>query len=304
MKSLTLGYSPCPNDTFIFYAMIHGKIDTQNLSFNEILLDVETLNQKALKAELDITKISYAAYGRLRENYCLLRSGGALGRGCGPLVVAKNEYTMEELRGKKIAIPGKLTTAYLLLQLFDPAFIRAYSNNLYGRGNPAPAFVRAGLPRPYPIIIEMPFHKIMDAVVNEEVDAGLIIHESRFTYPSHGLKQLLDLGSWWEKETGLPIPLGGIIAKRTLGKSLIKQADKLLKQSVEYAFSNRIEPMAYIKEHSQELSDDVINQHINLYVNDFSLDVGDEGEKAVAELISRAEESGIIPKSNQPMFIS
>ncbi|MBI4681508.1 MAG: 1,4-dihydroxy-6-naphthoate synthase [Nitrospirae bacterium] len=299
MKSISLGYSPCPNDTFIFYAMIHGKIDTGGLSFNEVLLDVETLNRKALKAELDISKISYAAYGRLRENYCLLRSGGALGRGCGPLVVAKKKYAMEELRGKKIAVPGKLTTAYLLLQLLDPAFIRAYGN---GRDYPAPT----PTPNPQsltPVVIEMPFHKIMDAVVNEEVDAGLIIHESRFTYPSYGLKQVIDLGRWWEKETGLPIPLGGIIAKRTLGESSIKQIEKLLKQSVEYAFSNRIEPMSYIKMHSQELSDDIINQHINLYVNNFSLDVGEEGEKAVTELISRAEKAGIIPKSNQPIFI-
>ncbi|MBI5663485.1 MAG: 1,4-dihydroxy-6-naphthoate synthase, partial [Nitrospirae bacterium] len=167
-------------------------------------------------------------------------------------------------------------------------------------------FTRTGLepaPTLAPIFVEMPFHKIMDAVANEEVDAGLIIHESRFTYPSYGLKQVIDLGSWWEKETGLPIPLGGIIAKRSLGESLIRQVDGLLKQSVEYAFSNRTEPMDYIKKHSQELSDDVINQHIDLYVNGFSIDVGDEGGKAVAELISRAEESRIIPKSKLPAFI-
>ncbi|HDH05145.1 MAG TPA: 1,4-dihydroxy-6-naphthoate synthase [Nitrospirae bacterium] len=280
MKSVSLGYSPCPNDTFIFYAMIHGKIESENLEFKEILLDVETLNRKALDIELDLTKISYHAFGHLREKYCLLRAGGALGRGCGPLVISKNEYTMEELRNKKIAVPGKLTTAYLLLQLYDSNFSMHPSN-----------------------LLEMPFHEIIDAVAGDKVDAGLIIHESRFTFPSYGLKEIIDLGQWWEKETGLPIPLGGIIAKRSLGRDINKKINKILRQSVEYAFSNRDEPMNYIKEHSQELSDDVINRHINLYVNDDSVDIGQEGERAVIELLSRAEEAGIIPKVKQPVFV-
>ncbi len=287
MKSISLGYSPCPNDTFIFYAMIHGKIDTKNLTFKENLLDVETLNQKALNTEFDLTKVSYHAFGHLRRKYCLLRAGGALGKGCGPLVISKNNYTMEELRGKRIAIPGKLTTAYLLLQLYDPIFSH----------QPSVAGVQ------HLNLVEMPFHKIIDSISNEEVDAGLIIHESRFTYPSYGLKQIIDLGDWWEKETGLPIPLGGIIAKQSLGSELNEKINKILRQSVEYAFSNRSEPISYIKEHSQELSDDVINQHIDLYVNDFSIDVGQEGEKAVSELLSRAEDARIIPKSKQPVFI-
>lgn len=286
MKTISLGYSPCPNDTFIFYAMIHGKIDTGGLSFNEVLLDVETLNQKALNAELDITKTSYAAYGHLRDNYTLLRSGGALGRGCGPLLVAKNKYTMEELRHKRIAIPGRLTTAYLLLQLFDPAF---------GRDYPAPTLDPCPLPLA-PVFIEMPFHRIMEAVANDKVDAGLIIHESRFTYPSYGLKQIMDLGEWWEKDTGLPIPLGCIIARRSLGDELNMQIDRTIRQSAEYAFSNRTESMTYIKRHSQEFSDDVIKQHIDLYVNDFSLDIGEEGGEAVSELISRAEKAGVVPR--------
>ena len=287
MKTLTLGYSPCPNDTFIFYALIHRQIDTGDLKFKEVLLDVETLNQKALNAELDLTKISYHAFGYLQDKYSLLRAGGALGRGCGPLVVTKHAYTMKELQGKKIAIPGKLTTAFLLLQLFDPAFIRAYSNT-----PPAP------YPLPLlPVIIEMPFNEIMDAVAREEVDAGLIIHESRFTYPSYGLKRVIDLGEWWEKETGLPIPLGCIIAKKTLGEDLNKTINELIRQSVEYAFQNRNEPAEYIKIHSQELSDEVINRHIDLYVNDYSLDIGQDGNKAVKELLSRAEDAGIIPRS-------
>jgi len=255
--------------------MVHGKIDTGGLFFNKVLLDVETLNQKALDSELDITKISYAAYGHLRDKYTLLRSGGALGRGCGPLIVAKRVYSMSELRNKRIAIPGKLTTAFLLLRLFNPAFTR---------------------------FIEMPFDRIMDAVSAGEVDAGLIIHESRFTYPSYGLKKIMDLGEWWEKETGLPIPLGGIIARRDLGDELASQTVNLIKQSVEYAFSNRSITMKYIKGHAQELSEDVINQHIDLYVNDYSLDLGEEGERAVREFIARAEQAGIIPAANLPLF--
>lgn len=295
MKTLSLGYSPCPNDTFIFYALVHHLIDTGNLKFKELLLDVETLNRKALNAELDLTKISYHAFGHLREKYCLLRSGGALGRGCGPLVVAKQDYTMEELRCKRIAIPGRLTTAFLLLQLYEPAFVGQTQ-----RSAPAPDTKLRTLNSAF---IEMPFHEIMHAVVNEEVDAGLIIHESRFTYPSYGLRKIIDLGEWWEEETGLPIPLGGIIAKRSLGDNLNIEIGMLIKQSVEYAFNNRTEPAEYIKRHSQELSDDVINQHINLYVNEYSIDLGPEGEKAVKEFLTRAEDAKIIPKSGNPAFI-
>ena len=228
MQSISLGYSPCPNDTFIFYAMMHGKINTDNLQFDEVILDVEALNQKALNAELDITKISYHAFGHLRDQYCLLRSGSALGRGCGPLVISKKEHSLKELRNKKIAIPGRLTTAYMLLQLCDPAFQFDASR-----------------------ILVMPFDKIMESVEAGEADAGLIIHESRFTYSSYGLKQVIDLGEWWESETGLPIPLGGIIARRSLGEELINNIDSLLKQSIEYAFNNRNEPAGYIKQHSQ-----------------------------------------------------
>jgi len=279
MKNISIGYSPCPNDTFIFYALTHNKINTGGLRFDEVLLDVETLNQKALNAELDVTKISYAAFGHLRKDYCLLRSGGALGRGCGPLVVSKHAYEMEDLRDKRVAIPGNLTTAFLLLQLYDNAF-RSSS------------------------IFPMPFHEIMQAVSRGDVDAGVIIHESRFTYQSYGLSAIIDLGDWWEKEAGLPIPLGGIIARRSLGNKMIKQIDDSIKQSILYAFDNRQTPVDYIKQHSQELSDDVINQHINLYVNDFSVDLGEEGEKAVSELLAMAEDAKIIPEINNSVFIS
>ncbi len=265
MKSLTLGYSPCPNDTFIFYALIHDKIDTKNLKFKETLLDVETLNQKALHTELDLTKISYHAFGHMRKNYCLLRAGGALGRGCGPLVIAKNEYAMEELRGKKIAIPGKLTTAYLLLQLYNPDF-RLQTSDL----------------------LEMPFDKIIDAVAKEEVDAGLIIHESRFTYADHGLVMVADLGDWWEAETALPVPLAGICARADLDVDTVAAAEAGIRASVEYAFAHPEASREYVRAHSQELSDEVCAAHIALYVNEFSVDLGDEGRAAIDRLAGAA----------------
>jgi 1,4-dihydroxy-6-naphthoate synthase len=266
--TLSLGYSPCPNDTFIFYALVHGRIDTAGLGFREMLLDVETLNQKALNAELDITKVSFHAFAFLKENYTLLRSGGALGRGGGPLVVAKRETSMEELKGKRIAVPGRLTTAYLLLQLYDPALAAD--------------------------VVVMPFDRILDAVSSGVVDAGLIIHESRFTYPAYGLLELIDLGRWWEGDTGLPLPLGCIIARRNLGSDVTHTVDMLVRKSVEYAFAHRETTKDYIKAHSREIDDAVIEQHIHLYVNDYSLDLGSEGMAAVEELFKRAEARGIL----------
>ncbi len=276
MRDLTLGYSPCPNDTFIFYALAHGKIDTDQLGFKEILDDVETLNRMAWLSRLDITKASFHAYGHLRETYCMLRSGGALGKGCGPLVVAREDYEMRDLKSRTIAIPGGLTTAFLLLRIFDDSFKKN--------------------------IKIMPFHTIVEAVKNSEVDAGLIIHESRFTYHRAGLKKIIDLGDWWEKETRLPIPLGGILAKRKLGDDLIRRVDRVLRRSIEYAFSHRGEPLSYVKRHAQEMEDDVVENHIRLYVNNYSLDIGDDGTKAVEEIFRKAEERGIIKKSLMPLF--
>lgn len=275
MHRLTLGYSPCPNDTFIFYGLTHGRIACPEVSFNERLEDVETLNRLALAKELDLTKISYHALGHLRQDYCLLRSGGALGRGCGPLVVAKQTTDMQQLRGRRIAIPGQLTTANLLLQL-------------YGEG--------------YNNLLILPFHEIMAAVCSGQADAGVIIHESRFTYQQQGLQQVLDLGQWWEEDTGCPIPLGGILAKRSLGAKLIRQIDRALRASVEYAFAHPQQPQEYIKQHAQELDDKVIRNHIELYVNDFSVDLGAEGVQAVETLFARAEKRGIIPACKLPLF--
>jgi len=276
MQNLTLGYSPCPNDTFIFYPMVHGLVGSPELSFSERLEDVETLNRLALKGELDITKISCHLLGYIRKDYCLLRSGGALGRGCGPLVVSRRFTRMGELKGRRIAVPGRYTTAYLLLRLFDPELDS---------------------------FIFLPFHEIMGAVANGEADAGVIIHESRFTFSGHGLTRLLDLGDWWENETGHPIPLGGIVAKRSLGEETVTILERILRASVEYAFAHPGAANAYIRAHSQEMSDEVCAAHIELYVNRFSLDLGKEGEAAVTALLSRAEAAGLVPSSPESIFL-
>jgi len=273
---LSLGYSPCPNDTFIFHALTHGEVNLPGITVRESLEDVETLNLRAMRAELDLTKVSFHALAHLRENYCLLRSGGALGRGCGPLVVTKGPASMDSLKGKKIAAPGRYTTALLLLKLYD----RGYDN-----------------------IAIMPFDRIMDAVSSGEADAGLVIHEGRFTYEGRGLHKVMDLGEWWEADTGLPIPLGGILARRALGPDVIHKVEAGIRESINYACSHRDLVMPYIREHAQELDDQVIESHIALYVNDFSLDLGEDGVRAVEALFERAMARGVIPGSYTPLFI-
>jgi 1,4-dihydroxy-6-naphthoate synthase len=275
-NSLTLGFSPCPNDTFMFYPLVHGLVDTGGYCFNERLEDVETLNKLAVKGVLDVTKVSYAALGHFREQYALLRAGSALGRGCGPLLVAREPLDPAALQGKTIAIPGRYTTAHLLMRLYAPSL---------------------------DTFLEMPFHEIMEAVMTGQVDAGVIIHESRFTYQGFGLHQLLDLGQWWENETGLPIPLGGIVAKRSLGAATIRTIEQALAAGVDYARSNPEAATRYIREHAQEMSEQVCAAHIGLYVNDFSQQLGAEGEQAIAELLRRAESAGLIPASEAPLFI-
>lgn len=274
-KELTLGYSPCPNDTYIFYALVRGKVPVPGITFRERLEDVETLNQLALDDTLDITKISYHALGHLRERYALLRSGGALGRGCGPLIVARPGTRIEDLRCGTVAIPGRLTTAWLLLQLFD----RGLNN-----------------------VVVMTFDRIMQSVADGTVTAGLIIHESRFTYPLYKLDMLLDLGAWWERYSGLPIPLGGILGKRSLGTETLVKVEQAIRESLRFARAHPAEVLAYVKEHSQEMDEAVMKSHIDLYVNDFSRDLGSEGVAAVERLFAEAEKRGIFPPSDMPIF--
>lgn len=272
---LTLGFSPCPNDTFMFYPLVHGLVDTAGLTFRERLEDVETLNRLALSGELDVTKVSYHALGHIRDEYALLRSGSALGRGCGPLLVARDNLDPANLRGRRIAVPGQYTTALLLLRLLDPRLDN---------------------------FILMPFNEIMDALLSGKADAGLIIHESRFTYREAGLHKLVDLGEWWEGETGLPIPLGGIVTRRSLGADTIAVIERALRDGVVYSRSHPAEAAGYIREHAQEISDEVCAAHIGLYVNDFSTELGEDGERAIDCLLKRAENSGIIPRFTKSLF--
>ncbi len=273
-QEYSLGYSPCPNDTFIFYALVRGRLPGAP-RFREILEDIQTLNEMAGSAGLDVVKVSFHALAYLRNEYCLLHSGGALGRGCGPMVVAREALSPEELGGLRVAIPGALTTAALLLRLFAPEM-------------PAPAI--------------LPFHEIMPAVSDGRVDAGVIIHESRFTYPDYGLRQVVDLGEWWEQETGRPIPLGGIAARRKLGAGTIAAIDRALRRSVEYAHAHPEETREYVAAHAQEMEREVVESHIALYVNDFTLEYGSEGTAAIKELMRRAARAGIVAAGDEPLF--
>ncbi|MBZ0154728.1 MAG: 1,4-dihydroxy-6-naphthoate synthase [Alphaproteobacteria bacterium] len=275
---IRLGFSPCPNDTFIFYALAHRKTDARGLSFHLIIEDVETLNRLALRREAEVLKVSCHAYSSLRDDYVFLRSGGAMGRGCGPLLVAKSPGRPGDLRGGRIGIPGRLTTAFLLLQLFLSS-----ADEDHRQGD-----------MPY-TFVEMPFHRIMGAVREGKLDAGLIIHESRFTYPAYGLVEIADLGVWWEQETGLPLPLGGIIAKKSLGPSVLQTLEELIRDSIAYSRAHEDEAMHYIKHHAQELSEEVIRNHIALYVNEYTLDSGDEGRAALEELMKRRETAPLSP---------
>jgi len=256
---LSLGFSPCPNDTFIFDALVNHKIDTEGFDFDVHLEDVQTLNEWALQGKLDFSKISYGVLPLVLNEYIVLNSGGALGKGVGPLLITKYEAVSTNIDDQTIAIPGENTTAHLLFSLAYPAA----KNKIFKI-----------------------FNEIEDAVLNEEVHAGVIIHENRFTYHLKGLHKIVDLGEYWEEQLKVPVPLGGIIAKRSLDKKLIQQVDGLIRKSVEYAFEHHHKELAeYVKQHAQEMSEDVMRQHINLYVNNFSIALEEDGKKAVLKLI-------------------
>lgn len=269
-KELSLGYSPCPNDTYIFHALVHGLIPLEKVTFAQpILDDVETLNGWALKAKLDVTKLSFHALGHVLDKYVMLSSGAALGRGCGPLLVTRPGHRVD-LSSSIIAIPGRYTTAAMLLKLYAPEA----KNHMVLR-----------------------FEEIMPAIVEGRVDAGVIIHESRFTYQDLGLKSIQDLGEWWEDLTGLPIPLGCIAARRSLGIEVITEVDRAIRASLAQAWQYPEKSMEYIRKHAQEMQDNVLQDHIRLYVNDFSSRIGDEGKEAVTELFQRGRDAGIFPEA-------
>lgn len=277
MSKISLGFSTCPNDTFIFDAMVHHKIDTEGLEFDVFLGDVEELNNKALNSELDVTKISYHAFSKIADNYLLLDSGSALGFKNGPLLISKHKIYPDELNDIKIAIPGLNTTANLLLSIVFP---NAKNKKEYL------------------------FSDIEDVVMSNEVDAGLIIHENRFTYEKKGLKKIIDLGEYWEKETGLPIPLGGIAVNRNLNYDFQLKINRVLKRSVEFAFENPKSAYPYIKQHAQEMDEEIMYKHIELYVNDFTKDLGMDGREAIKVLYERAISSGVLPEMNKQIFLT
>ncbi|OWY20969.1 1,4-dihydroxy-6-naphthoate synthase [Sphingobacteriales bacterium UPWRP_1] len=268
MQTLTLGFSPCPNDTFLFDALVNGKIDTGNLRFTPVIADVEELNRRAFANSLHITKLSYHALGHLLPNYELLNAGSALGNNCGPLLIAKQPLTTTEVNAAQIAIPGKYTTANFLLGL---AYPQATNKHV------------------------MLFSEIENTVISGKADAGLIIHENRFTYQSRGLVKIADLGEFWETQTQLPIPLGGIAIQRHLPLHLKQQVDRLLRQSVQYAFDHPAETMPYVRSYAQEMDEAVMMQHIQLYVNQYSLNLGEKGLLAVNTLFEKAQQLGLIP---------
>ncbi len=252
--SLSIGFSPCPNDTYIFYALVHGAIDTGGLDFHPLLADVQELNEMALHGQLDITKISFHAFRQLTDQYVLLDSGSALGNDCGPILIAAEALRPEDLDGKRVAIPGEHTTAHFLLDYFLPVSVEKHF---------------------------MLFSEIEPAVAAGEVDAGVIIHENRFTFRDRGLVEVQDLGAYWEQKSGHPIPLGGILGHRRLPHDVLTKVEKLIRQSIEYAHQHPEEVIPYVRQYAQEMTEPVMWQHIRLYVNPYSLSLGDKGRRAI-----------------------
>jgi len=276
---LTIGFSPCPNDTFIFDALINKKIDTGDLSFEAVLEDVQTLNNYARAGRLDISKISYGVLPLVLGEYIVLTAGGALGKGVGPLLISKNDIAVtENINDKTIVIPGENTTAHMLFSL---AYPKAQQKKF---------------------II---FSDIEEAVLNGRADLGVIIHENRFTYQQKGLRKVIDLGEYWEQQTQYRIPLGGIVMKRSFSTALQKKADALIRKSVEYAFTNYPILAGYVKQHSQEMEEKVMRQHIDLYVNDYSIDLAEEGKKAVRKLLTVYQQvnPAITPPVQENLFV-
>jgi 1,4-dihydroxy-6-naphthoate synthase len=276
--TLTLGFSPCPNDCFMFDAMVHRRIDLEGLEFDVRLADIEALNAAAFAGDVDVTKLSFHAYAYCADDYVLLDAGSALGRNCGPLLISQRPISPEEVAAGqlRIAIPGKYTTANFLLSL---AFPQATDKS------------------------ECLFSDIEDGVLDGRFDAGLIIHENRFTYAERGLKKIIDLGEFWESETGAAIPLGGIVISRRLPADVRERMNRVMRRSVEYAFANREASLPFVRAHAQAMSDDVMYKHIDLYVNDYSVDLGVDGRRAVEVLFERARNSGVIPDMREGLFL-
>lgn len=275
---LSLGFSPCPNDCFMFDAIVHQRIDLEGLAFDVVMDDVETLNRRAFGGDIAVTKLSYHAFAHCADKFALLDAGSALGRGCGPLLIAKREISQPEVAtgALRIAIPGVYTTANFLLQLAFPA----------ARNRTA-----------------LVFSEIEAAVLDGRFDAGLIIHENRFTYEAKGLRKIIDLGEFWEENTGAPIPLGGIVIKRDLPASVQVAMNRIMRRSVEFAFAHPDASRDFVRAHAQEMSEEVMRRHIELYVNQYSVDLGLDGRRAVELLFERAAAAGVIAPL-PPLFLT
>lgn len=274
---LTLGFSPCPNDTFIFDAMVHNRIDTEGLTFDCIMEDVEALNHRAFRKELAITKLSYHAFAYVVDDYALLEAGSALGNGVGPLLIAKTEDVKNTINTSLIAIPGKFTTANFLCSL---AFPEAQNKK------------------------ELVFHEIEGAILRGDVAAGVIIHENRFTYQNHGLVKLMDLGEFWETTTGMPIPLGGIVVRRDLPMDIQQKVERVMRRSVQYAFANPEASADFVAQYAQEMEVAVRKKHIDLYVNHFTEGLGTVGRAAVTTLFEMAKTRSVIPNYTSQIFLN
>jgi 1,4-dihydroxy-6-naphthoate synthase len=275
MKKMKIGFSPCPNDTFIFDALIHDKIDTEGLKFEVIMADVEELNQRAFRGDLAITKLSYHAFFHVLKTYVMMDSGSALGTNCGPLLI-KNQGDSNPLSEDLIAIPGKYTTANFLLNFAFPSLQHKK---------------------------EMLFSDIESAVRENEVKAGLIIHENRFTYSDRGFEKVSDLGAYWEQETNTPIPLGGIAIDRSLDRDIQHKVQRLIRKSISYAFENPMDSSAFVRANAQEMNEDVMRKHIDLYVNDYSLSLGEKGKEAVGKMYDFMLAKGHVKSSENLLFI-
>ncbi len=264
---IRLAHSPDSDDAFMFYALAAGKIETGAYRFKHSLEDIETLNQKALRGEYEVTAVSIHAYAYVAGRYALLPSGASMGDRYGPMIVAREPITPDELKGKRIAVPGKMTSAYLALSLFRPGF-------------------------DYLVI---PFDRIIDAVVRGEVDAGLLIHEGQLTYAREGLHKVVDLGEWWYRETGLPLPLGGNAIRRDLGPVHIREISRLLRTSIRYALDHREEALGHAMQFARNLDVRLADRFVGMYVNDWTLDYGEEGRRSVRLFLDKAYERGLIP---------
>ncbi len=267
-REITLGFSPCPNDTFIFNGLINGEVKVPGCAIHEQLHDVETLNQMAFEARLDVTKLSFYAWLMVKDRYRLLNSGGALGFGCGPVVVSKKQLKREEIDDCRIALPGEWTTAHLLFRLWAPGARKR---------------------------LFVPYDRIFETVASGQADCGVIIHESRFTFARQGFRQVVDLGEWWEAHSGGPIPLGCIAAHKRIEAQLSEEIDGAIQQSIRTAQADPMAALPYIRAHAQEMTPQVLDAHIATFVNAFSLDLGEEGRAAVAALEEAARKTGILP---------